>query len=277
MRKKGLITALSMLLALSLAACGFSAAETSGEAETELVVFAAASMTETLTEISELYKEVHPNVQVTFNFDSSGTLKTQIQEGAACDLFISAGQKQMNQLDITADPEVNTEGLDFVDESTRIDILENKVTLCVTQDNEAGLTSFDDMAAALKDGSVLMAMGNSDVPVGQYTQKILDYYGLSEEELAAAGVISYGTNVKEVTAQISEGSVDCGVIYCTDAFSAGLDIVDYATAEMCGQVIYPAAVLKGSAHPEEAKAFLDFLMEADSMAVFENVGFSPAE
>lgn len=277
MRKKGLITVLSMLLALSLAACGSSAAETSGEAETELVVFAAASMTETLTEISELYKEVHPNVQVTFNFDSSGTLKTQIQEGAACDLFISAGQKQMNQLDITADPEVNTEGLDFVDESTRIDILENKVTLCVTQDNEAGLTSFDDMAAALKDGSILMAMGNSDVPVGQYTQKILDYYGLSEEELAATGVISYGTNVKEVTAQISEGSVDCGVIYCTDAFSAGLDIVDYATAEMCGQVIYPAAVLKGSAHPEEAKAFLDFLMEADSMAVFENVGFSPAE
>lgn len=277
MRKKGLITVLSMLLALSLAACGSSAAETSGEAETELVVFAAASMTETLTEISELYKEVHPNVQVTFNFDSSGTLKTQIQEGAACDLFISAGQKQMNQLDITADPEVNTEGLDFVDESTRIDILENKVTLCVTQDNEAGLTSFDDMAAALKDGSILMAMGNSDVPVGQYTQKILDYYGLSEEELAATGVISYGTNVKEVTAQISEGSVDCGVIYCTDAFSAGLDIVDYATAEMCGQVIYPAAVLKGSDHPEEAKAFLDFLMEADSMAVFENVGFSPAE
>lgn len=277
MRKKGLITVLSMLLALSLAACGSSAAETSEEAETELVVFAAASMTETLTEISELYKEVHPNVQVTFNFDSSGTLKTQIQEGAACDLFISAGQKQMNQLDITADPEVNTEGLDFVDESTRIDILENKVTLCVTQDNEAGLTSFDDMAAALKDGSILMAMGNSDVPVGQYTQKILDYYGLSEEELAATGVISYGTNVKEVTAQISEGSVDCGVIYCTDAFSAGLDIVDYATAEMCGQVIYPAAVLKGSDHPEEAKAFLDFLMEADSMAVFENVGFSPAE
>lgn len=277
MRKKCLITVLFMLLALSLAACGSSAAETSGEAETELVVFAAASMTETLTEISELYKEAHPNVQVTFNFDSSGTLKAQIQEGAACDLFISAGQKQMNQLDITADPEVNTEGLDFVDESTRIDILENKVTLCVTQDNEAGLTSFDDMAAALKDGSILMAMGNSDVPVGQYTQKILDYYGLSEEELAATGVISYGTNVKEVTTQISEGSVDCGVIYCTDAFSAGLDIVDYATAEMCGQVIYPAAVLKGSDHPEEAKAFLDFLMEADSMAVFENVGFSPAE
>lgn len=276
MKKKALATTLSVILALSLAACG-SSASTKEEPEVELVVFAAASMTETLTQISELYAEEHPNVHITFNFDSSGTLKTQIQEGAACDLFISAGQKQMNQLDITADPEVNTEGLDFVDETTRINILENKVTLCVTPDNEAGLESFDDMAAALQDGSILMAMGNSDVPVGQYTQKILAYYELSEEELAAEGVISYGTNVKEVTTQISEGSVDCGVIYCTDAFSAGLNIVDYATAEMCGQVIYPAAVLKGSEHPEEAKAFLDFLLEEDSMAVFEQVGFSPVE
>jgi DNA-directed RNA polymerase beta subunit len=96
-------------------------------------------------------------------------------------------------------------------------------------------------------------MGNSDVPVGQYTQKILDYYELNEEELADAGVISYGSNVKEVTTQISEGSVDCGVIYCTDAFSAGLTVKDSATAEMCGQVIYPAAVLKVSENQELAK------------------------
>ena len=290
MKKKVLAMVLVVSLAASLAACGSSGKEeeaapaaTGEKAEepaaenVDLIVFAAASMTETLTEVSELYKEVHPEVNITFNFDSSGTLKTQIQEGAPCDLFISAGQKQMNQLDISASTEVNTEGLDYVDETTRINILENKVTLCVTPDNEAGLQTFDDVAAALKDGSILMAMGNSDVPVGQYTQKILAYYGLSEEELANAGVISYGSNVKEVTTQISEGSVDCGVIYCTDAFSAGLNIVDYATAEMCGQVIYPAAVLKTAEQPEAAKAFLDFILEDQSMAVFENVGFSPAE
>ena len=313
MQKKLLASLLACALGISLAACGSSstssstedteaaaaadeteAADTASEEETteaeepaeetadtaenvEVVVFAAASMTETLTEISEMYKEVAPNVTLTFNFDSSGTLKTQIQEGAACDLFISAGQTQMNQLDINADPEVNTEGLDFVDEDSRVDILENRVTLCVTPDNEAGLESFDDMAAALQDGSILMAMGNSDAPVGQYTQRILEYYGLNEEELAASGVISYGSNVKEVATQIAEGSVDCGVIYCTDAYSEGLNIVDYATADMCGQVIYPAAVLKTAAHPEEAQAFLDYLQTDECMAVFEEVGFSGVE
>lgn len=240
----------------------------------ELTVFAAASMTETLTEIKALYEAENPDVTLVFNFDSSGTLKTQIQEGAVCDLFISAGQKQMNQLDITADPEVNTEGLDFVKEDSRIDILENKVTLCVAEGNEAGIATFDDWAAALKEGTILMAMGNSDVPVGQYTQKILAYYELDEAELAANGVISYGSNVKEVTTQISEGSVDCGVIYCTDAYSAGMNIADYATAEMCGQVIYPAAVLKNSENQEAAQAFLDFLLTDECMEIFEKVGFS---
>ncbi len=241
----------------------------------EIIVFAAASMTETLTEISETYMEQHPEVTISFNFDSSGTLKTQIQEGAACDLFISAGQKQMNQLDINASSEVNTEGLDYVIEDSRINILENKVTLCVPEDNPKNLQTFDDLAEALKAGDILFCMGNSDVPVGQYTQKILAYYELDEEALAADGLITYGSNVKEVTTQITEGSVDAGVIYCTDAFSAGLTIMDYATADMCGQVIYPASVLKTAENPDAAQAFLDYLTTDEAMAVFENVGFSP--
>ena len=253
-----------------------AAIETVPEAEpVELIVFAAASMTETLNQIAEMYKAVAPNVTLIYNFDSSGTLKTQIQEGAECDLFISAGQKQMNQLDITANPEVNTDKLDFVLEGTRINLLENRVTLCVPEGNPKDIKSFDDLADKLKAGSVLMAMGNSDVPVGQYTQKILAFYGLDEEKLAKDGVITYGTNVKEVTTQVTEASVDCGVVYCTDAFSAGLTPVDYATKEMCGQVIYPAAVLNISRNQEAAKEFLAYLQTEDAMKVFEAVGFAP--
>ena len=241
----------------------------------ELIVFAAASMTETLTKLGEQYMADHPEVSIVFNFDSSGTLKTQIQEGADCDVFISAGQKQMNQLDITAKPESNPDGLDFVLEGTRFNILENKVALAVPEGNPAGIESYDDLAAKLKDGKVVLAMGNSDVPVGQYTQKILAYYELSEEDLAAAGSVTYGSNVKEVTTQVSEATVDCGIIYQTDAFSAKLTVVDTATAEMCGQVIYPAAILKNSQNMEAAQAFLDYLVSNAGDAVFEAVGFTP--
>ena len=275
--KKLLSLLLALAMVFALAACSSNnepKASEEQEAREEVVVFAAASMTETLNQIKETYEKDH-NVTLTFNFDSSGTLKTQIQEGADCDLFISAGQKQMNQLDITADKEVNTEGLDFVASDSRVNLLENKVVLVVPEGNPKGIEGFDDLAAKLADGSVLMAMGNSDVPVGQYTQKILAFYGLDEEKLAKDGVITYGTNVKEVTTQVTEASVDCGVVYCTDAFSAGLTPVDYATKEMCGQVIYPAAVLKGDKE-DAARAFLAYLQTDAAMTVFESVGFSPA-
>ena len=227
------------------------AEESAQEESVELIVFAAASMTETLNEIAGLYKEQAPNVELVFNFDSSGTLQTQIEEGADCDIFISAAPKQMNALDGSLDAEGgNANGQDYVLQGTRIDLLENKVALAVPEGNPAGIESYDAMVEGLKSGSIMLAMGNSDsimlamgnsdVPVGQYTQKIFAYYGLNEEELAAAGVITYGSNVKEVTTQVSEATVDCGIIYGTDAYSAGLTVVDTATAEMCGQVIYPA-------------------------------------
>ena len=273
--------------AAALTACGGAASSTaassvassaaaSSEAaqSVELIVFAAASLTETLTAIGETYSAENPGVTFRFNFDSSGTLKTQIQEGADCDLFISAGQKQMNQLDITASADVNKERLDFVDSETRVDLLENKVVLCVPEGSDKGIDSFDALAEHLKAQDILFCMGNSDVPVGQYTQKILAYYDLDEEALAAAGVITYGSNVKEVTTQITEASVDAGVVYCTDAFSAGLTPVDEATKEMCGQVIYPAAVLKAAPNAEAAKEFLAYLQTDRAATVFEGVGFS---
>ena len=273
--------------AAALTACGGAASSTAASSaassaaassaaaqNVELIVFAAASLTETLNAIGETYTAEHPGVTFRFNFDSSGTLKTQIQEGADCDLFISAGQKQMNQLDITASADVNKDGLDFVDADSRVDLLENKVVLCVPEGSDKSIDSFDALAEHLKAKDILFCMGNSDVPVGQYTQKILAYYQLDEAALAAAGVITYGSNVKEVTTQITEGSVDAGVVYCTDAYSAGLAPVDEATKEMCGQVIYPAAVLKAAPNAEAAKEFLAYLQTDKAMTVFEGVGFS---
>ena len=272
--------------AAALTACGGAASSTAASVASsaaassqvaqsvELIVFAAASLTETLNAIGETYSAENPGVTFRFNFDSSGTLKTQIQEGADCDLFISAGQKQMDQLDIIASADVNKDRLDFVDSDTRVDLLENKVVLCVPEGSDKGIDSFDALAEHLKAQDILFCMGNSDVPVGQYTQKILAYYDLDEEALAAAGVITYGSNVKEVTTQITEASVDAGVVYCTDAFSAGLTPVDEATKEMCGQVIYPAAVLKAAPNAEAAKEFLAYLQTDRAATVFEGVGFS---
>ena len=260
--------------ASSTASSAAASSEAASGESVELIVFAAASLTETLNAIAETYSAENPGVTFSFNFDSSGTLKTQIQEGADCDLFISAGQKQMNQLDSTASAEGNTEGLDFVDAESRVDLLENKVVLCVPENGDKGIDSFDSLAEHLKAGDILFCMGNSDVPVGQYTQKILAYYALDEEALAAAGVITYGSNVKEVTTQITEASVDAGVVYCTDAYSAGLTPVDEATKEMCGQVIYPAAVLKAAPNAEAAREFLAYLQTDRAATVFESVGFT---
>ena len=266
------VTMCSMVL--SLAGCGTSQAtetkENAEAAEVTLNVFAAASMTETLTEIQEMYKEVAPNVTLVFNFDSSGTLKTQIQEGADCDVFISAAQKQMNQLDKDADPEVNTEGLDYVLEGTRINLLENKVVLAVPDGNPKGIESFADLGT---DKLSLLALGNEDVPVGQYSEEILTNLGMLDQ-LEQENKITYGSNVKEVTTQVSEAAADAGIIYATDAYSAGLPVGAQADDTMCKQVIYPAAVLNISENQDAAEAFLDYLKTDDCMKVFEEVGFT---
>lgn len=271
-----LVYALACALMLSLCSCS-SKENSVHAAPEEIIVFAAASMNESLTKLGDAYMAENSDVKVVFNFDSSGTLKTQIQEGADVDIFISAGQKQMDQLDISASPDVNVGGIDYILKDTRFNILENKVALAVPPDNPAVIQSYDDMIAKLKEGSIMMAIGNSDVPVGQYTQKILTYYGITEKDLVAAGSITYGSNAKEVTTHISEGAVDCGIIYQTDAYSAGLTVVDTASEEMCGQVIYPAAVMNTSNHPAAAKAFLEYLTSDAADIVFEEVGFTPVK
>ena len=276
MKRRTLIAgSLALSLSLLLNACGGTAAssqdssapassaaassEASGES-VQLTVFAAASLTETLNEIAEQYKTVAPNVELVFNFDSSGTLKTQIEEGADCALFLSAAQKQMNAL----------EEEDLINTGTRIDLLENKVVLAVPEGNPADIQSFEDIGT---DKCKLVALGNDDVPVGSYSIEILTNLGILDE-LESGNKITYGSNVKEVTTQVKETAADCGIVYATDAYSAGLETVDEATADECRQVIYPAALTASTAHAEEAQAFLDYLTTDDAAAIFESVGFA---
>ena len=155
-----LLLALSLVLALT--ACGQKDTppdttnpddmQTEQAEPVELIVFAAASMTETMTQIAEMYKSVAPEVTIIYNFDSSGKLLAQIKEGADCDLFISAAPTQMNAMDgsLIGDTEKNPDGLDLIVADSRIDLLENKVTLAVPEGNPKGIESFDQLAELLK-------------------------------------------------------------------------------------------------------------------------------
>ncbi len=250
----------TVMLALSLVLSTLGGCAVEKEEKRELIVFAASSLTEALTEIGAEYEKNHSDIKLRFQFDSSGTLKTQIAEGAECDIFISAAPKQMNELEGHIIPE------------TRVDLLENKVALVVPDGNPAAISSLNDLVMRLREGMVRLAVGNSDVPVGQYTQKIFAYYGLDEGALAESGCLSYGNNVKQVTTQVSEAVVDCGIIYATDANSAGLTIVDTAQAEQCGQVLYPAALMQGA--DMDAQNFLNYLQGDMAAEFFAQVGFT---
>ena len=277
--KKFLCMTAAVVMALSVAGCSSNTTTTQettdDNAETSTVtVFAAASMTETLSQIAEMYKEVDPTVELVFNFDSSGTLKTQIQEGADCDIFISAAQKQMNQLDTTQDTEANPDGLDFIDHETRFNLVSNSVVLIAPEGNPEGLASFEDVGT---DKVNLIALGNSDVPVGQYSEEIFTNMGIWDQ-LNADGKITFGSNVKEVLAQVEEGAVDCGVVYSTDAStSEKVDVVATAPEGTHKPIVYPAAVLKNAPNAEKANEFLAYLKTDVCADVFESVGFSIPE
>lgn len=277
-RKGQILGALFLVLALALTACGGGKDQEEEKPETagteveldqtvqaggegELIIFAAASMTETVDQIIEAYKAVAPDLTITPTYDSSGTLLTQIESGADCDIFISAAQKQMNALDEKGK----------IDQETRVDLLENKVVLVVPEGNPKDIQSFEDLGT---DKLSLIALGNADVPVGSYSEQILTKMGIFQK-LQDQQKITFASNVKEVTTQVSEGLVDCGIIYQTDAYSAGLTVVDQATADMMdAQVIYPAAVLTKAKNPEAAKAFMAYLQGQEATAVFESVGFT---
>ncbi|MDL2297668.1 molybdate ABC transporter substrate-binding protein [Synergistaceae bacterium OttesenSCG-928-D05] len=259
-----------VMAVLLLCAAVFAAPQQAFAAK-EVTVFAAASMTESMNQIAELYKKVAPDVKIVYNFDSSGTLKTQIEQGADCDVFISAGQKQMNELDVKADEKANPKKADFLMEGTRFNIVANQVVMIVPKGvNPKDINDFKDVAT---DKVKLIALGNSDVPVGQYSEEIYKNLGLWEQ-INKESKITFASNVKEVLSQVAAGAVDCGIVYGTDAAtSKAVDVVAKAPADSHKPIVYPAAIMKKAKDADAAKAFIAFLKGPEASAAFEAVGF----
>ncbi|MDR1961065.1 MAG: molybdate ABC transporter substrate-binding protein, partial [Gracilibacteraceae bacterium] len=270
--KKAALFACILVFAL-LAGCGAPAATTppastpppTPEAEkepVELMISAAASLTDVAAILQEKYKAVAPHVTLTFTLDSSGTLQTQIEEGAPADVFISAAQKQMDAL----------EEAGLLMEGTRKNLLENKVVMVVPSGSDKGITSFED---AVTDKVGFISIGESSVPVGQYTEEIYTTLGLWEQVKEKA---TFGTNVRAVLTVVETGDADCGIVYATDAASTdGVTVVCEAPAGSHQPVVYPVAILDRTTTYDEAQAFVDYLGSAEAAAVFEEAGFAIAE
>lgn len=266
-RRAAMITAVAMLAVLT--ACGQT--ESKGEKETgeknegkkpvtELTVLAAASMTDAMQEIGEAYQETHENIEITYQFDSSGTLKTQIEEGAPADIFISAATKQMDEL---------VQG-ELVAKDSVFPWLENKVVLIVPKDSEDGPDSFEDAA---KEEVPMIAIGNEDVPVGQYTQTIYQNLGLWENIQAKANLAS---NVRQVLDWVATGNAPCGVVYATDAqIEKNVKVVCEAPKGSCDPVIYPAGMVSASKEKEASAEFLEYLKTEAVSKILEAYGFTP--
>lgn len=283
MRKLNKLAAISLtgiFMIAGLSGCGSSPSTTTAstpegttadEAETkttaiseadqvEITIMAAASLTDVAKEITDMYQKTAPNVKLTFSFGSSGALQTQIEEGAPADVFLSAAQKQMTEL--------SEKGL--VDDATKVDLLENKVVLITPKDSKLDIKEFKDLE---KDSVKSVALGEpSSVPVGQYSETILENIGILDAVKAKA---NYGTDVRQVLTWVESGEVDCGLVYATDAAISDLvNVICEAPKDSSDPVIYPAAVLKDSKQADAATAFVQYLNTDEVLAVFEKYGFS---
>ncbi len=274
-RKKAIAFLAAGLILLFAAACTSASpasapADSAPAAETpsaappaqsaELLVMAAASLTDVMNEIADGYMAENPGVKITFTFASSGALQTQIEEGAPADIFMSAAAKQMDALS----------SKDLILEETRKDLLINEVVLIAPKDSDKGISAFGDVLSA-KVGKIALGEPQS-VPAGQYAEEVFTYLsGLDEARAKAV----YGSDVRQVLTWVETGEADCGVVYATDAASSDdVTVVAIAPAESHKPVTYPVAVLKDSSEADAAAAFLDYLSMETQGAVFEKYGFT---
>jgi len=225
-----------------------------------LNVSVAASVTDAINEIDSLYVKTNPDIAITPNFSSSGTLEKQIENGAPADIFLSASKKQMDLLD---EKQLLLDG-------TRKNLLMNKVVLIVPEGSTLGLTSFKDLTS---DKVKQIAIGDPEfVPAGTYAQKVFDLLGITEE-VKPKYVI--GSDVRQVLAYVESGNVDAGVVYMTDTvISDSVKIVAEGPEEVNSTIVYPVAVIKDSKNIEAAKKYENYLFSAEAKAVFEKFGFT---
>ena len=291
MKKRVVAVFMAAVMVLGLASCGSSEAKkTDGKDkkaseeskkddadETEIQVFIAASLNTVMTEIAEKYNKNNPNVKITFNADSSGTLLTQIEEGYECDIFFSAAQKQMDQLE--------QDGL--VREGTRANVVNNQVVLVTRKDSGTKVTGLEN----LKDAQSIALAGGS-VPVGKYTRQALVNLGIlgktdepdavTTEQVSEAlgGVeISEQDNVSKVLAAVVEGSCEVGTTYYSDTYGYEdeLNILETVGYDLTGNVIYPICLVDNQeadeAQSRAAKDFYDYVLSEHASEIFSNYYF----
>ena len=262
MRKKLIAAMMAGALSAGILSTGVFAADT--DLKGEVNTFIAASLSNAMEEIQKDFNETYPDVEILYNADSSGTLQTQIEEGARCDIFFSAADKQMDAL-------VDE---DLVKKDTVEDILENKVVLIKPKDGETKVTGFEIITDAAN-----IALAGDSVPVGQYSREIFDNLGITDEVNKME--INEGKNVSEVLAAVSEGSNEIGIVYATDAASVAdkVDVIAEAPADaLKTPVLYPVGLIEDKEASEDdtaaAEAFLEYIKSDDAMKVFEKYGFT---
>lgn len=262
MRKKLIAAMMAGVLSAGMFSTGVFAADT--DLKGEVNTFIAASLSNAMEEIQKDFNETYPDVEILYNADSSGTLQTQIEEGARCDIFFSAADKQMNAL-------VDE---DLAKKDTVEDILENKVVLIKPKDGETKVTGFENITDAAN-----IALAGDSVPVGQYAREIFDNLGITDEVNKME--INEGKNVSEVLAAVSEGSNEIGIVYATDAASVAdkVDVIAEAPADaLKTPVLYPVGLIEDKEASEDdttaAEAFLEYIKSDDAMKVFEKYGFT---
>ena len=262
MRKKFIAAMMAGALSVGMLSTGVFAADT--DLKGEVNTFIAASLSNAMEEIQKDFNETYPDVEILYNADSSGTLQTQIEEGARCDIFFSAADKQMNAL-------VDE---DLAKKDTVEDILENKVVLIKPKDGETKVTGFENITDAAN-----IALAGDSVPVGQYAREIFDNLGITDEVNKME--INEGKNVSEVLAAVSEGSNEIGIVYATDAASVAdkVDVIAEAPADaLKTPVLYPVGLIEDKEASEDdtaaAEVFLEYIKSDDAMKVFEKYGFT---